>query len=113
MVRAVDTHFEYEDGTYYYPFGTTVYALAHQSEELMEETFETLKHSPFNKVRMCVFPKHYQYNNNEPRFYPFQKGPDGSWDTEKPDPNFWNNLEKCIRRLDDMEIQCDLILFHS
>ena len=113
MVRAVDTHFEYEDGTYYYPFGTTVYALAHQSEELMEETFETLKHSPFNKVRMCVFPKHYQYNNNEPRFYPFQKRPDGSWDTEKPDPNFWNNLEKCIRRLDDMEIQCDLILFHS
>ena len=35
MVKAVDTHFEYEDGTYYYPFGTTIYALAHQSEELI------------------------------------------------------------------------------
>ena len=25
MVKAVGTHFEYEDGTYYYPFGTTIY----------------------------------------------------------------------------------------
>ena len=30
IVRAVDTHFEYEDGTIYYPFGTTVYALLYQ-----------------------------------------------------------------------------------
>ncbi len=113
MVRAVDTHFEYEDGTYYYPFGTTIYALAHQTEALIDETFETLKGSPFNKVRMCVFPKHYQYNNNEPLFYPFEKRGDGTWDTERPVDAFWDNLEKCIRRLDDLEIQCDLILFHS
>lgn len=113
MVKAVDTHFEYEDGTYYYPFGTTIYALAHQSEELIEETFETLKNSPFNKVRMCVFPKHYQYNNNEPQFYPFEKRADGSWDTKKPVEAFWNHLEKCIRRLDNLDIQCDLILFHA
>ena len=26
---------------------------------------------------------------------------------------FWNNLENIICRLDEMEIQCDLILFHS
>ena len=58
---------------FYYPFGTTVYALAHQEESIIEETLDTLKNSPFNKVRMCVFPKHCQYNNNEPRFYPFEK----------------------------------------
>ena len=84
MVKAVDSHFEYEDGTFFYPFGTTIYALAHQTPELMEQTFETLKNAPFNKVRMCVFPKHYQYNNNEPRFYPFEKREDGSWNPEKP-----------------------------
>jgi hypothetical protein len=113
MVKAIGTHFEYEDGTYYYPFGTTIYALAHQSKELIDETMATLKKSPFNKVRMCVFPKHYQYNNNEPLYYPFGKRPDGSWDTGKPVKEFWDNLENVIRRLDEMEIQCDLILFHS
>ncbi len=113
MVKAVGTHFEYEDGTYYYPFGTTIYALAHQEEELIEETFKTLANAPFNKVRMCVFPKHYQYNNNEPQYYPFEKDSDGNWDVEKPDDRFWNHLEGIIKRLDDMEIECDLILFHS
>ena len=112
MVKAVGTQFEYEDGTVFYPFGTTVYALAHQEESLIEETLESLAHSPFNKVRMCVFPKHYQYNNNEPRFYPFEKRADGSWDVERICDDFWDHLEKVIMRLDDMEIECDLILFH-
>lgn len=112
MVRAVGTHFEYEDGTFYYPFGTTVYALAHQEESIIEETLNTLANSPFNKVRMCVFPKHYQYNNNEPRFYPFEKNEDGSWNVEKPCDDFWNHLEEIIKKLDDLEIECDLILFH-
>ena len=112
MVRAVGTHFEYEDGTIFYPFGTTVYALAHQEESLIEKTLHTLKYSPFNKVRMCVFPKHYQYNNNEPQFYPFEKNGDGSWNVERPCDDFWNHLEDIIHRLDDMEIECDLILFH-
>lgn len=113
LVKAVGTHFEYEDGTYFYPFGTTIYALAHQEPELIEKTMETLKNSPFNKVRMCVFPKHYQYNSNEPRWYPFEKREDGSWDPEKPVKEYWDNLENVIRRLDDMGIQSDLILFHS
>ncbi len=113
MVRAVDSHFEYEDGTLFYPFGTTIYALAHQKPDLIDETMETLKNSPFNKVRMCVFPKHYQYNNNEPLFYPFEKRKDGTWNPEKPVKEYWDNLETVIRRLDEMEIESDLILFHS
>lgn len=113
IVKVVGTHFQYEDGTYFYPFGTTIYALAHQTPELIEQTFQTLKNSPFNKVRMCVFPKHYQYNNNEPRFYPFEKREDGSWNPEKPVKEYWDNLEQVIRRLDDLEIQADLVLFHS
>ncbi len=112
MVRAVGTHFEYEDGTIFYPFGTTVYALAHQKEEIIEQTFASLEDSPFNKVRMCVFPKHYSYNKNEPEYYPFEKREDGTWRVDCPSEDFWAHLEGIIRRLDDMEIECDLILFH-
>ena len=36
LVKAVDTHFEYEDGKLFQPFGTTVYALAHQEDALVE-----------------------------------------------------------------------------
>ena len=66
MVRPYETHFRYADGTWFYPFGTTVYAFSHQEDERVAETFETLAEAPFNKIRMCVFPKHYDYNHNEP-----------------------------------------------
>lgn len=35
LVHAQGTHFVYEDGSRYVPFGTTVYALWHQNKELM------------------------------------------------------------------------------
>lgn len=50
-------HFKYSDGTPYYPFGTTCYAWTSQHDTLQEETLETLSSVPFNKIRMCVFPK--------------------------------------------------------
>ena len=38
-VRVRDVfHFGYEDGTPYFPFGTTCYAWVHQSEERQQET---------------------------------------------------------------------------
>lgn len=77
-VTAEGTHFRYEDGTPYYPFGTTVYALMHQEDALVAETFGSLKSAPFNKIRFCVFPKHYDYNHNEPPVYAFEKKEDGS-----------------------------------
>ena len=69
-------HFVYQDGSKYLPFGTTIYALAHQPETLIDQTIEALKQAPFNKVRHCVFPKHYDYNHNDPEFYPFEKKED-------------------------------------
>ena len=81
IVRAVDTHFEYEDGTIYYPFGTTVYALLYQETGVYEQTMNTLQNAPFNKIRFCIFPKHYEWNYNEPSFFPFER--DGRrWDTK-------------------------------
>lgn len=111
-VRAVETHFEYADGTIYRPFGTTVYALAHQPQKLIEETLATLAAAPFNKVRLCVFPKHYAYNVNDPELFPFEKDSDGNWDVTRPCFAFWDHFEDCLRRLGKMGVQCDLILFH-
>lgn len=112
LVKAVDTHFEYEDGTRYIPFGTTIYALAHQTKELISETMTSLEGSPFNKIRHCVFPKDYDYNHNEPQFYAFEKGIDGKWDVNRPCFAFWDHLEHVINSLSAMGIQSDLILFH-
>ena len=112
IVQPYETHFRYADGTWFYPFGTTVYALAHQSVEVIEQTFDTLSKNPFNKVRMCIFPKHYDFNKNEPEFFPFQKTADGKWDVNRPDFEFWHRMDAHIERLDAMGIQCDLILFH-
>ena len=40
----------------------------------------SLRH-PFNKIRMCVFPKWYDWNTmNEPVFYPYEGTPPNHWD---------------------------------
>ena len=71
-------HFAYADGTPHVSVGTTCYAWAHQGDELEELTLDTLRHAPFNKMRMCVFPKHYRFNANEPVYYAYERGEDGA-----------------------------------
>jgi hypothetical protein len=61
---------------------------------------------------MCVFPKHYPFNSNEPEYDPFVRGKDGSWDFTRPDPAFYRHLERRIRDLRDRGIEADLNLFH-
>lgn len=112
IVRACGTHFRHDDGSWFYPFGTTVYALIHQEKALVDRTMETLSGSPFNKVRMCVFPKHYDYNHNEPELFAFEKNAEGKFDAGRPCFAFFDELERRIKELDKMGIQCDLILFH-
>lgn len=71
-VRVSDTfNFSYEDGMPFCCIGTTCYVWHLQSDELIKTTLETLKNSPFNKIRFCIFPKHYDYNLGEPRSYPY------------------------------------------
>ncbi|MCM8710016.1 DUF5605 domain-containing protein [Clostridium sp. SYSU_GA19001] len=112
-VRVKDEfHFEYADGKPHYSFGTTCYAWIHQSMELQEKTLKTLKESPFNKLRMCVFPKHYDYNHNEPLLYPFEGSLDNGFDFTKFNTKFFSHLEKRILDLQILGIECDLILFH-
>ena len=40
-------HFQYSDGTPYYPVGTTCYVWNLQSDDLIAQTLETLRNSPY------------------------------------------------------------------
>ncbi len=105
-------YLRYADGTPYHQFGTTCYAWVHQSNELQEQTLKTLSQSPFNKIRFCVFPKSYVYNQNEPELYPFRKLPEGKFDFDRPDPAFWEHFERRILDLQRLGIEADIILWH-
>ncbi|MCD8149747.1 MAG: DUF5605 domain-containing protein [Clostridiales bacterium] len=131
-VRVANTfHFAYEDGTPYYSIGTTCYVWALQTEELQEQTLKTLKDSAFNKIRFCIFPKHYDYNLNEPYSYPYEGTPMDSsvltpenfwdyngraegndWDYKRFNPIHFSHLEKRIQDLRDLGIEADLIVMH-
>jgi hypothetical protein len=106
------SHFGYADGTPYFPVGTTCYAWAHQGEELEQQTLQTLHTAPFNKLRMCVFPKDYIYNKNEPRSYPFERDAAGQNDYTRFNPPFFRHFEQRVRDLLELGIEADLILFH-
>ena len=121
-VQVADTyHFKYADGKQYYPFGTTLYAWTHQPGGLEEITLKTLANAPFNKVRMCVFPKYYSHVENEPPYYPYVKKsetkdakgkPKFQWDFSRFEPAFFQHLEKRIDDLKKLGIEADIIVFH-
>ena len=129
LVHVADTyHFAYADGTPYKQIATTCYVWTHQGDELEAQTLETLGGAPFNKMRMCVFPKHYAFNENEPERYPFpclSRGSSawsGSWavdvqsgwkfDFSRFEPTFFQHFEQRVGQLRDMGVEADLILFH-
>jgi hypothetical protein len=133
-VRVANTyHFAYEDGTPYYPVGTTCYVWELQSEELQKKTLETLAKGPFNKIRFCIFPKHYDYNLKEPRSYPYAGIPMDSsaltkenffsytgagaeagnrWDFKRFNVAHFQHIDKSIAALRDLGIEADLIVMH-
>lgn len=124
-------HFAYEDGTPYYSIGTTCYVWDLQSDELIAQTLDALKKTAFNKIRFCIFPKHYDYNLNEPRSYPYEGTPmdssvltkenfdqytdktDGNhFDLTKFNPEHFRHIEYCITELMKLGIEADLIVMH-
>lgn len=113
-VRVADTfHFAHADGTRHRPLGTTSYAWTHQGDELEERTLASLAAAPFTKIRMCVFPKSYLFNENEPVLYPFEGSPQEGFDWQRPSVAFWAHLERRIEQLGELGIEADLILFHA
>jgi len=125
-VRVANTfHFKYADGTRYTNIGTTAYVWNLQGEAMEQQTLATLANAPFTKIRMCVFPKHYRYNQNEPELYPFpllKRGesqwpasspvPGWEFDFERFEPAYFRHLEKRINDLAALGVEADLILFH-
>lgn len=131
-VRVANTyHFAYKDGTPYYPIGTTCYVWELQDLELQEQTLKTLGNSPFNKIRFCVFPKHYDYNLNEPMGYPYEgtpcpsdrltsknfmkfngNAPGNNWDFYRFNPEYFAHIERRIQDLMKLGIEADLIMMH-
>jgi hypothetical protein len=105
-------HFVYADGTPYFQVGTTCYAWVHQGAALEEQTLQTLRNAPFNKLRMCVFPKDYAYNRNEPEFYPFERTDGNGWDFTRFNPAFFRHLERRVGDLQELGVEADVILFH-
>ncbi len=108
-----DFYLQYADGTPYHQFGTTCYAWAHQGETMEEQTLKTLTDAPFNKMRMCIFPKDYVYNKNEPVYYPYEGKPLKDWDFTKFNPEFWQHFERRVQDLLALGIEADIILFHT
>lgn len=131
-VRVANTyHFAYEDGTPYYSVGTTCYVWTHQPFEQQEKTLESLRNGYFNKIRFCVFPKHYDYNLTDPITFPYEgtpcdcsgitsenfseytgSNPENDWDFKRFNPEHFRLFEKRIQDLMDIGIEADLIIMH-
>lgn len=133
-VRVQNTfHFAYDDGTPFYPFGTTAYNWTNQDKATVEMTLATLKGASFNKIRFSPFPKHYLYNENEPLLYPYEGGKtdpnyvakvdinsilmgeqttDYQFDFTRPNPAFFRDFEQRVEQLGELGIEADIILFH-
>ena len=112
-VRVKDQYrFVYADGAPYREVGTTCYAWTSQPAALEEQTLKTLATAPFNKMRMCVFPKWFNYNHVEPPMYPFVGEAPNHWDFTNFNPHYFQHLDLRIGQLQSMGIEADVILFH-
>ena len=107
-------HFAHADGTPYFPVGTTIYALTQMDDDIISRTLKNLKDAPFNKLRLLVFPKQWEYFiNHEPPDYPFEGSKEEGWDFSKFNPEYFQRLDNTIVELYKLGIQVDLILFHG
>lgn len=102
-------HFAYADGTPFRQIGTTCYAWALQSDAKCNQTIETLRSAPFNKMRMLVTPNVEAVATN-----PFVRTGPGprDWDPTRFDPDYFRRYEDRIIRLGQLGIEADVILYH-
>lgn len=110
-VVASGLYFEHADGTNHNSVGTTCYAWIYQGEDIRNDTLQELSCGYFNKMRMCVFPKWYMLNEQQPDIYPFEGAP-GNFDYDKPNVRLFQRLDFYVAKLNELAIQADIILFH-
>lgn len=120
-IRAAGRLFErVADGEPFFALGTTAYAWIQSSEQLQRQTIATLRASPFNKVRMAIFPKWYAYNKDVPAtgLYPYIGTAPMTchrrcgFNFRRFNPQFWRHLEARLDELARLGIVADLILYH-
>lgn len=107
-------HFEYQDGKPYYPFGTTIYEWVFQSESTRQQTLETLKSAPFNKVRFLLVPPYnekYLSGPDKLENLPFEGTSIEDFDFSRFNVEYFHQFEKCLQQILDLGIQADVILF--
>jgi hypothetical protein len=119
-------HFQYADGTPYFPFGTTCYSYGFIGEPYAGQTIANLKEAGFNKVRMCLLPK--PLGKLQPVAMPFERVgaamPAGAedlddsgaskekFDLARLNSAYFQHVEKKILELQAAGIEADVILFH-
>lgn len=130
-VRVANTyHFAYEDGTPYYCVGTTCYVWSHQPQAVRKKTLAELDKGYFNKLRFCIFPKHYQHNLRDPETFPYEGTPvdcanltpenvseydaceGNAWDFFRFNPAHFRRIETAIGELRDRGLEADVIVLH-
>ena len=115
VTTAHQFHFQYADGTPYFPFGTTTYAYLFTSDESAEASITGMKQSHFNKTRICVLPKPL---GKGAQILPYPNtgadanGRGGSNDLTRFNPAYFQLLERRLVALQQAGIEADLILFH-
>jgi hypothetical protein len=123
-------HFQYADGTPYFPFGTTCYSYGFIGDPLEGLTLQSLKDAGFNKVRMCLLPK--PLGDRKPVAMPFERigtalpasvqstmeNPQDDaksaerFDLTRLNPAYFQHVEQRIQDLMAAGIEADVILFH-
>lgn len=106
---AHEFHFQYADGTPYFPFGTTTYAYLFTAEENAKHSLEGMR-PHFNKTRVCVLPKPLGADK-EKQILPFPRSGTTS-DLTRFNVAYFQLLEKRLLDLQKSNIEADLILFH-
>ncbi|QHN03014.1 DUF5060 domain-containing protein [Granulicella sp. WH15] len=108
-------HFQYADGTPYFPFGTTTYAYLFTSDQAAAASLAGMKEVHFNKSRVCVMPK--PLGKGE-QILPFvhtgsdSNGRGGTNDLIRFNPAYFQLVEKRLLELQKANIEADCILFH-
>jgi Domain of unknown function (DUF5060)/Protein of unknown function (DUF4038)/Domain of unknown function (DUF5605) len=108
-------HFQYADGTPYFPFGTTSYAYLFAAEENAKASLSGMREAKFNKSRVCVLPKPL---GKGPQILPFPTngagadGRGGTSDLTRFNPAYFQLLERRLLELQKANVEADLILFH-
>jgi hypothetical protein len=107
-------HFQYEDGSAYMPFGTTIYEWPYQDEATKKQTLATLQAGPFNKARFLAVPPYkgrYVEGPLKINVFPFEGTSRDNFDFSRINPEFFKNLDECVMQLRNIGVEADLILF--